>query len=45
MELIDDSVLPEEKVPNDNPSGWDDEGNDEDSDEYYEDSVKYECYK
>lgn len=45
MDLIDDGVIPEDKEPFDfDPRGWDDEGNFEDSDDYYEDVI-YECYK
>lgn len=46
MDLIDDGVIPEDKIPYGyDPMGWDDEGNLEDSEEYYEDSVNFECYK
>lgn len=44
MDLIDDTVIPEDKIPIDPDLRWDDEGNTEYDDEYYEDVI-YECYR
>ncbi len=44
MDLIYDEVIPEDKVPIDPDLRWDDEGNTENDEDYYEEVI-YECYR